>query len=327
MKSSFQPGEMNRREFAKVSSIAGMGLMAAVGTAGRVSAAGNTVKMFKDLNCGMIGVKADQFQAVRYAAEYGFDSVSTSAQALEGMSADQLSQLLDLMKEKSIIFGVAGLPVEFRRDENRFKEDIVLLPDRAELLKRVGVNRISTWILPGNNELTYLENFEQHRRRLAEAARILKENRIRLGLEFVGPRTLMNRFRYPFVHTQQEMMELAHAIGTGNVGLLLDAWHWYTSHGTVEELKELSNEDVVQLHVNDAPAGIPVDEQIDNQREVPLATGVINMEGFINALADIGFDGPVTCEPFNQELNKMEDEAALEKVSKAFRRLFAMINA
>ncbi len=41
------------------------------------------------------------------------------------------------------------------------------------------------------------------------------------------------------------MMELVNAIGTGNVGLLLDSWHWYTSGGTVKELLGLKGKDIV----------------------------------------------------------------------------------
>jgi sugar phosphate isomerase/epimerase len=82
------------------------------------------------------------------------------------------------------------------------------------------------------------------------------------------------------------MMELVAAIGTGNVGLLLDSWHWYTSHGKVDEMLRLSNNYIVHVHVNDAPANVPVDEQIDSRRKLPATTGVID-PSFINALVRI----------------------------------------
>jgi sugar phosphate isomerase/epimerase len=121
------------------------------------------------------------------------------------------------------------------------------------------------------------------------------------------------------------MMELVEAIGTGNVGLLLDSWHWYTSHGTVEELLQLSNNDIVHVHVNDAPSGIEIDKQTDNRRQLPITSGVINMKGFVNALVKIGYDGPVECEPFDQGLRKMEDGAALQKTIESLDRLWDLI--
>jgi sugar phosphate isomerase/epimerase len=229
------------------------------------------------------------------------------------------------MRENGVRYGTSGLPVAFRKDENRFQKDFAQLPKMAGVLKQLGVKRVATWISPGHRELTYLQNFEQHKRRLCEVAKVLKDNGIRLGLEFVGPRTSRARYRFPFICTQLGMMELAEAIGTGNVGLLLDSWHWYTSHGTVEELIQLSNKDVIHVHVNDAPSGIPVDEQIDNRRRLPVTTGVIDLKAFINALLKIGYDGPVECEPFDQELRKMEDNAALQKTIESLNRLWDLI--
>jgi sugar phosphate isomerase/epimerase len=123
------------------------------------------------------------------------------------------------------------------------------------------------------------------------------------------------------------MMELVNAIGTGNVGLLLDSWHWYTSHGTIEEIMQLSNKDIVHVHVNDAPSGIPVDKQVDNRRKLPVTTGVIDMKGFINTLVKIGYDGPVECEPFDRELRKMDADAALQKTIASLNRLWDLIDA
>jgi len=123
------------------------------------------------------------------------------------------------------------------------------------------------------------------------------------------------------------MMELAEAIGTGNVGLLMDSWHWYTSHGTVEELLQLSGKDIVHVHVNDAPAGVEIDQQVDNKRQLPVTSGVIDMKGFVNALVKIGYDGPVECEPFDQELRKMEAGAALQTTIDSLDRVWALIEA
>jgi sugar phosphate isomerase/epimerase len=231
------------------------------------------------------------------------------------------------MKEKGLRYGAAGLPVEFRRDDAQFQKDLVALPKRAALMNQLGVTRVATWLMPGHNELTYLQNFKQHETRLREAAKVLKDNNIRLGLEFVGPHTSRERFRYPFACAQLDMMELVQAIGGDNVGLLLDSWHWYTSHGIAEELLRLSNKDIVHVHVNDAPAGVQVDQQIDNRRKLPATTGVIDMKGFLNALVKVGYDGPVECEPFDQDLRKMDQDAILRTTIDALNRAWSLIEA
>jgi sugar phosphate isomerase/epimerase len=285
----------------------------------------NKVKFYKNLGHGHIGVRANQQQALDYAVKYGFDGITPSLGEFEDKSSAEIRDWVETMKAKGIRYGAGGLPVQFRRDEEQFRKSLARLSKQANILRQLGVERMATWIMPGHNELTYLKNFEQHRKRLREAAKVLRDNNIRFGLEFVGPKTSRVRYRFPFICTQLDMMELVEAIDTGNVGLLLDSWHWYTSHGTVRELLELSNKDVIHVHVNDAPAGIPTDQQVDMRRKLPVTTSVIDLKGFINALVKIGYDGPVECEPFDQELRRMEDKDALQKTIDSLNRLWDLI--
>lgn len=285
------------------------------------------VKFYKNLAPGHIGVRVNQQQALELAVRFGFDAITPNAGEFANRSAAEIEQWLETMQREGVRYGASGLPVDFRRDEQRFAEDLAKLPGQAAILQRLGVTRAATWILPGHNELTYLQNFKRHERRLRGAAKVLDDHGIRLGLEFVGPRTSRARNRFPFISAQQDMMELVHAIDTPNVGLLLDSWHWYTSHGSVEELLTLSNQDVVHVHVNDAPAGIPVDEQLDNRRALPVTSGVIDMKGFVNALVAIGYDGPVEAEPFDQQLREMDSEAAVQKTSDSLKRVWELIEA
>ena len=75
--------------------------------------------------------------------------------------------------------------------------------------------------------------------------------------------------------------------------------------------------------MNDAPAGRPKDEMKDSPREMPGATGVIDIAGFLRALKEIGYDGPVTPEPFKNELKDLpNDEARLKLVGKAMNEIF-----
>jgi sugar phosphate isomerase/epimerase len=307
------------------SAITAAAVICCAGHSARASDKKNKVKFYKNLGYGHIGVSANQQQALEYAVKYGFDSITPSLGEFENKSSAEIRDWVETMKAKGIRYGAGGLPVQFRRDEEQFHKSLARLPKQADVLRQLGDERVATWIMPGHNELTYLKNFEQHRKRLREAAKVLRDYNIRLGLEFVGPKTSRLRYRFPFICTQLGMMELVEAIDTGNVGLLLDSWHWYTSHGTVEELLRLSNKDVIHVHVNDAPAGIPIDQQIDNRRRLPVTTSVIDLKGFINALVKIGYDGPVECEPFDQELRRMEDNEALQKTIESLNRLWDLI--
>ena len=277
------------------------------------------------LGCGPIGVRAEPRETLALAAKYGFESVDPPVGFLLRLSDAELKELDAELKQKKLVWGAAGLPVEFRRDEDSFKAGLGKLPETAMRLQQAGITRIATWLMPNHQTLTYVANFRQHAQRLRETAKVLGDHGIRLGLEYVGPKTSWTRARYPFVHTMAEMKDLIGEIGLDNVGFLLDSWHWYTAGETDADLLTLTNKDVVLCHLNDAPAGIAVDQQQDNSRELPCATGVIDMKAFLSAMVEIGYDGPIRAEPFNKPLNQMDNEAALAATSKAMRKAFALV--
>lgn len=295
----------------------GLGSESASGPAGR--------KMTIDLVCGMIGVSANQREAIELAAQHGFESVGVDGAYLAKLSNDQLTELKALLKSKGLVFGAAGLPVDFRHDDAKFQESLQGLPKVAAGLQRAGLDRISTWLTPCDSRLTYLQNFRLHVSRLREVAKVLKDDNVRFGLEYVGPKTSWSSQRYPFNHTMAEMKELIVEINTGNVGFQLDSWHWWNAGETAADILSLKGSDVIAVDLNDAPAGIPRDQQVDNHRELPCASGVIDLAGFLNALNQIGYDGPVRAEPFNQAVNKMTKNDACAAAAASLKKAFALL--
>ena len=282
-------------------------------------------KMTTNLVCGAIGVSANQEEAIRLAAKHGFESVEARGDYLATLSQPQMEELLTRMSEAGVVWGAAGLSVDFRGDEGRFREGMDSLPGIAAGLRRAGVTRVGTWLSPAHGTLTYLQNFEQHANRLRAVATMLKDHGQWLGLEYVGTETLRARRKHPFVHTFAETSELIDSIGTGNVGFVLDSWHWWTAGDTEADLLSLRPEQVVAVDLNDAPAGIPKEQQQDGRRELPMATGVIDVKTFLNALHRIGYDGPVRAEPFNRTLNGMDNDAACAATIAALNQAMALI--
>jgi sugar phosphate isomerase/epimerase len=314
---------LNRRQFLQTTATWVGG--AVLGTPARSEAAGSPRKMTISLSCGSIGVSADQVEAIRLATKYGFESVEASTEYLARLPEAELTQLISDMKAQRVVFGTAGLPVEFRQDEAKFKDSLKGLPRMAEGLHRAGVDRVGTWLMPGDNSRTYLENYKLHARRLREVASVLKDHGQRLGLEYVGTKTSRERSRYQFVHSLAELKELIAEIGTGNVGVVLDSWHWWQADDTVADLLTLKNQDIVSVDLNDAPAGPAKEKQIDGQRELPCATGVIDLAAFLKALNQIGYDGPVRAEPFNKALNDLKNDEACAATIAAMKKAFALI--
>jgi sugar phosphate isomerase/epimerase len=277
------------------------------------------------LSCGALGIRASQIEAIDYAARYGFDVVDADGRYLGGLPQPDLTRLLDTMRAKNVGWATAGLPVEFRKDDAAFHESLKALPAFAAALERAGVKRITTWISPVSADLTYMENLRTHARRLRQAAGILQDHGMRFGLEYVGPKTSWTAQRFPFVHTMAEMKELLAEIGRPNVGFVLDSWHWYTAGETKKDLLTLHRDQVVSVDLNDAPTGIPVDQQLDAKRELPAATGVIDVASFLGALKAIGYDGPVRAEPFNEPVRRMAPDQALAATKAAIDKAFAQV--
>ncbi len=314
---------MHRRFFLKAAGAAALGTLTWGSIAGAAEA--KRRKFTLDLRCGAIGVGADLRQSIALAHRFGFESVEPAGEAVAALSQTQLDELLAEMKAKKLVWGAAGLPVNFRADDAAFEAGMKSLPALAAGLQKAGITRMGTWLSPASDELTYLANFRQHARRLRQVCKVLGDHGLRFGMEYVGPMTSWTKGRYPFIHTMAETKDLIAEMGADNAGLVLDSWHWYTAGDTVEDLLSLENSDVVACDLNDAPAGIERNAQIDSRRELPMASGVIDLKTFLGALVEIGYDGPIRAEPFNKPLNEMGDEEALSATAKAMRKAFALV--
>lgn len=283
--------------------------------------------MYTTLMPGAIGITDLSFEdSVAFAAKTGFAGITLDIRAARAMADEQgIDAVKGLFASHGIRAATWGPPVNWHDDEKR-DQQLEELPRYAEVAQALGSPGATTGLMPGSNERTFDEEYAFVLERLRPLAQKLKECGTRLGIEFIAPKTTRNRFKHEFIYDAKGMMALANDIGTGNVGLLFDLWHHYEAHGTVEEIEQLKAEDIVFVHVNDAPAGIPVDEQMDLVRTLPMETGVIEGPAMMRALAKIGYDGPVAAEPFSQrisDLAKQDPVAAATETRESIEKLFA----
>ena len=271
---------------------------------------------------GSLGIEADQAKSISLASEHGFEAVQPFPSDL---LRDGHQPHVDALQQRGLRWAAAGLPVEFRKDDNAFEEGMSALPRVAAVLRQVGADRVGTWLRPSSDDLTYLQNFKRTATRLRRVAQVLQEQGLRLGLEYVGTKRNWTAGRHSAVHTMAGTKDLIAETGMPNIGLVLDSWHWWTSRETADDIRTLAGSDVISADLNDAPSGIAIEAQYDNQRELPLATGVINVRDFLQALVDIGYDGPVRAEPFNKVLNERDDADACRLSVGALNKAFALV--
>lgn len=276
--------------------------------------------MFKTLNAGAIGIRNLSLEdTIQLAKETGFSGIDFDIKAATQLAQDNgIDYVKKLFSDHGIQPGAWGPPVDWRGDTDTWQSDLKSLPQHAETAAELGALRAATWIMPSSADRAFDENYEFHSQRLGGIAEVLKPYHIRFGLEFIGPQTLRPSDKHEFVYTMEDMLGLCKDIGTGNMGLLLDAWHLYTSGGDLPDMDKLSNHDIVTVHVNDAPEGLTMAEYDDHDRRLPMETGVLPLAGFMKKLIAIGYDGPITPEPFSKRVNAIEDPTEAAELTASY---------
>jgi sugar phosphate isomerase/epimerase len=271
--------------------------------------------MFTTLGPGAIGIKGlNLTESISLAKETGFEGVTIDVREVAALADERgTERVRSLFADAGVRPGTWGLPIAYRNDE-RWQQELEALPRLANVARELGCDRATAGVMPGSNELEYDANFAWHVVRLRPIAESLNRSGCRLGIEFIAPKTLRATFKHEFLYTIAGVKDLAAAIGTGNVGVLLDSWHLYTSGDELDAIDQLTNAEIVAVHVNDAPTGVPRDEQLDLVRTLPLETGVLDLVGFMDKLKSLEYDGPVMPEPFSK---RVEEIAASDPVAAA----------
>ncbi|MFC0675155.1 sugar phosphate isomerase/epimerase family protein [Brachybacterium hainanense] len=277
--------------------------------------------MFSNLSAGALGLSLDHPTAVDLAVKHGFGGVDPDLAHFASLGGDAaIAEHAAAVREKGLAWGIAGLPVPLDGPAEAFRTALVELPATLALARAAGVDRMGTWVRPMHEDLDHRQNWRLHLSRLSIVAELLADAGIRLGLEYIGPKTFWSTERFPFIHGIREARELIAESGASNVGLILDSYHWYTAGESADDLAGLTDADIVSVDINDARSDRERDEQQDLDRRLPYATGVIDLEGFADAIAAAGYTGPVKVEPFMKELAEKPVDDVLADVSERIGR-------
>ena len=270
--------------------------------------------MYKSLNTGNVNIRANGFaQTLALARKHGFGAVSYNPKSLETEGIDTF-QALDLMGQYGVIISDFRLPVQIT-GKDEFNGSYALLEPAARAASKLGIRRCCTWMLSFSNDFEYAENFRRHAHMFRLIAETLNEYGILFGVEFLGPQSILNSGKYPFIHTLKQLMELCDAVGTGNMGVLLDAHHCYCSGLKGGEFTQYirSEREIVLVHLNDDAPGVPLDEIQDSPRYYPgePGGGGNDLHGFMGALRRMKYTGPVVVEPFSETLKGIQDDGQI----------------
>jgi sugar phosphate isomerase/epimerase len=259
--------------------------------------------VYLSLNSVLVGGRVHWPEFARLAAKVGYPGVDVDLAAAMKAGLPATNDLLDELKLKP---AAANLPVEFRKDDAAFRQDLEKLGDAASFSAAIGCPRMVTWIMP-SSKTPKAELRALYLKRFSACADVLARSHVRLGLEFLGPLHLRQAEPYEFIWRMPEMLAFARECGS-NVGLLLDVWHWHHAGATTADIVKAGKAAIVHVHFSDAPKKPPAEIR-DNERLMP-GEGVIDLNSFLMALHEIGYQDALSVEVFGRGLNNMTPEAA-----------------
>lgn len=231
---------------------------------------------------------------------------------LEAAMAEGVPQTTKRLADLKLRPAFAGLPVEFRKDEETFTCSLTKLEPAARFCRDIGCPRLMTYI-PSSTETPKEELRAIYKKRFTACAEILARYNCRLGLEFLGPLHIRKVAKYEFIWKMNEMLEFAKECGP-NVGLTLDAWHWHHAGATTADIVAAGKNRIVVVHFDDSPK-LPPEQIRDNERLLP-GEGAIDLNGFLHALKKIGYQDSLSVEVFGRGLKeKPPEESALLRLT------------
>ena len=133
------PSTFSRRVFLR--GLAASGL--ALGMKGLRADEQPARKFTMDLVCGNLGVSARLPEAIALAHKYGFESVAPDLGYLKSISESQLAELKEELKAKHLVWGAAGLSVDFRGSQQSFESGLANLAAEAAALRRAGAHALA----------------------------------------------------------------------------------------------------------------------------------------------------------------------------------------
>jgi 2-keto-myo-inositol isomerase len=127
---------------------------------------------------------------------------------------------------------------------------------------------------------------------LAQVAQEAGQRSIQTAVEFQAHSALGNNL--------QSAVALIHAVGSPNIGICLDAFHWYTGPSKTEDLGYLTRENLFHVQLCDL-AEMPRELAKDGDRILP-GDGEIPLQTLLQHLRRIDYPGCVSLELMNPQL-------------------------
>lgn len=238
------------------------------------------------------------------ASASGFSGVGVHVDDLDDDRGDELARRDDVLRQA----GLSVAEVEFLSGWTRG----ALPASRAKafrLAARWGAHHVSVGEFAGG-----ALDLRTAASALADLAGEAAEQSVALALE---------AFPWSSIDSYPRALELIEASGAGNVGLLVDVWHFFNTGGQLSFFDGLEPGLIAAVQLNDGPR-VREDflHQARNTRMLP-GQGELGVEGLVERLLGLGYTGPWFLEVNTPQFRALGAADAAEAAITSARRVVA----
>ncbi|WP_026559809.1 2-keto-myo-inositol isomerase [Bacillus sp. J37] len=243
---------------------------------------------------------------LEYCEEHGYDfiEIRTMDKLPEYLQDHSIDDLANFFKSNHIKPLALNALVFFNnRDEAGLKETIAEFKNMLEVAGEIGAQYIVAVPLVTQEKILKTDIKDSCVEVLKELSDLAKPNGVKIALEFVGhPQCTVNTFGQAY--------DIVEAVGRGNVGLVLDAFHFHAMGSNLEDLKKADVSKIFIFHIDDTE-DFPIGFLTDEDRVWP-GLGAIDLESMLDILKDKGYSGPASVEIFRPEYYQLDAEEAIK---------------
>lgn len=116
-----------------------------------------------------------------------------------------------------------------------------------------------------------------------------------------------------FIGCLSSALDLCRKANHPNVRPMFDTFHYFAGISKLEDLDLLRQGELVHLHINDVPAGIPREALTDGDRMLP-GDGILPLQTILSRLKAKGYDSYVSVELFNRQLWEQDPQSVARRV-------------
>ena len=244
---------------------------------------------------GATTMRADLVTDIRAAAAAGFDYLEIWAaklrRYLRDQSTDDLKKLFDNNGIAPLsINSVEHITFRAERDYDRIKAECEQLTEIAAAIECPYVV-----VVPGKlskHEASRGEIINESVRVLTELSDLAARHDVALAFEFLGQTDCS-------VQRLDLADEIVQRVNRQNVGLVIDAFHFYAGGSTIQMIENLDAQRLFIFHIDDAE-NLPREQLTDAHRLLP-GLGILPLKEIVAAFRKIGFDANASVELFRPE--------------------------